>query len=352
MTRATPRLIAQPARLLRAGNWLAWPVAPRAPAYAVLLLALAGAVLATTLRAGDPGLSWSALWQALQGAGGAMEQWLVHTVRLPRALSALGAGAALGLSGALFQSLTRNPLGSPDVIDLTAGASAGAVAVAMVWPGLMPVAWGAAAGALLATAGVWFGSGAGFAAPQRMVIAGIAVGAIAFAFVQYGLSNLRREQAYLAAAWLNGSLAGKTWTDVALIGAAGALLLPLGLALCARLRLLEMGDDLAQALGATPSRSRLAATLVAVLAAAAAVTVAGPVAFVALAAPQIARRCVPASGPQPLLAALTGAVLLAGADLLTRLAGPNGLPVGVLTAGIGGVYLAFLLVLEWRKTST
>ncbi|CAB3744591.1 Ferric enterobactin transport system permease protein FepG [Achromobacter ruhlandii] len=352
MTRATPRLIAQPTRLLRAGNWLAWPVAPRAPAYAVLLLALAGAVLATTLRAGDPGLSWSALWQALQGAGGAMEQWLVHTVRLPRALSALGAGAALGLSGALFQSLTRNPLGSPDVIGLTAGASAGAVAVAMVWPGLMPVAWGAAAGALLATAGVWFGSGAGFAAPQRMVIAGIAVGAIAFAFVQYGLSNLRREQAYLAAAWLNGSLAGKTWTDVALIGAAGALLLPLGLALCARLRLLEMGDDLAQALGATPSRSRLAATLVAVLAAAAAVTVAGPVAFVALAAPQIARRCVPASGPQPLLAALTGAVLLAGADLLTRLAGPNGLPVGVLTAGIGGVYLAFLLVLEWRKTST
>lgn len=352
MTRATPRLIAQPTRLLRAGNWLAWPVAPRAPAYAALLLALAGAVLATTLRAGDPGLSWSALWQALQGAGGAMEQWLVHTVRLPRALSALGAGAALGLSGALFQSLARNPLGSPDVIGLTAGASAGAVAVAMVWPGLMPVAWGAAAGALLATAGVWFGSGAGFAAPQRMVIAGIAVGAIAFAFVQYGLSNLRREQAYLAAAWLNGSLAGKTWTDVALIGAAGALLLPLGLALCARLRLLEMGDDLAQALGATPSRSRLAATLVAVLAAAAAVTVAGPVAFVALAAPQIARRCVPASGPQPLLAALTGAVLLAGADLLTRLAGPNGLPVGVLTAGIGGVYLAFLLVLEWRKTST
>lgn len=352
MTRATPRLIAQPTRLLRAGNWLAWPVAPRAPAYAALLLALAGAVLATTLRAGDPGLSWSALWQALQDAGGAMEQWLVHTVRLPRALSALGAGAALGLSGALFQSLTRNPLGSPDVIGLTAGASAGAVAVAMVWPGLMPVAWGAAAGALLATAGVWFGSGAGFAAPQRMVIAGIAVGAIAFAFVQYGLSNLRREQAYLAAAWLNGSLAGKTWTDVALIGAAGALLLPIGLALCARLRLLEMGDDLAQALGATPSRSRLAATLVAVLAAAAAVTVAGPVAFVALAAPQIARRCVPASGPQPLLAALTGAVLLAGADLLTRLAGPNGLPVGVLTAGIGGVYLAFLLVLEWRKTST
>ncbi|MCZ8407088.1 iron chelate uptake ABC transporter family permease subunit [Achromobacter dolens] len=352
MTRAAPAMAARRRPLLRIGAWLAWPVAPRSLACAALLLAMAGVLFVAALRAGDPGLSWAALWQALRGSGGAVEQWLVQTVRLPRALSALGAGAALGLSGALFQSLTRNPLGSPDVIGLTAGASAGAVAVAMVWPGLMPVAWGAAAGALLATAGVWFGSGAGFAAPQRMVIAGIAVGAIAFAFVQYGLSNLRREQAYLAATWLNGSLAGRTWHDVALIGSACAVLLPLALALCARLRLLEMGDDLAQALGAPPARSRLAATLVAVLAAAAAVAVAGPIAFIALAAPQIARRCVPASGPQPLLAALTGAVLLAGADLLTRLAGPNGLPVGVLTAGIGGVYLAFLLVLEWRKTST
>ncbi len=341
----------RPAAVLRAGNWLALPLAPRALGYGVLLLILAGVLLAASLRAGDPLLSWDALWRTLQGGGSSVEQWLLHAVRLPRALAALGAGAALGLSGALFQSLTRNPLGSPDVIGLTAGAAAGAVAATMIWPGVMPVAWGAAVGALAATLGVWFGSGAGFAAPRRMVIAGIAVGALAFAFVQFGLSSLRREQAYVAAAWLNGSLAGKTWGDVALIGAACAALLPPALALCARLRLLEMGDDLAQALGARPDRSRLAATLVAVLAAAAAVTVAGPVAFIALAAPQIARRCARASGPQPLLSALTGAVLLAGADLLARAAGPGGLPVGVLTAGIGGVYLAFLLALEWRKTS-
>jgi iron complex transport system permease protein len=178
------------------------------------------------------------------------------------------------------------------------------------------------------------------------------VAAIAFAFVQYGLSNLRREQAHLAATWLNGNLAGKTWNDVALIGAACAVLLPLALGLGARLRLLEMGDDVAHALGIAPGPSRLAATLLAVLATAAAVSVAGPIAFIALAAPQIARRCVPASGPQPLLAALTGAVLLAGADLLSRSAGANGLPVGVLTAGIGGLYLAFLLLLEWHKVST
>ena len=150
--------------------------------------------------------------------------------------------------------MTRNPLGSPDVIGLTAGASAGAVATAMVWPGLLPVAWGAAAGALLAMAAVWFGSGAGFAAPQRMVVAGIAVGALALRAIR--AVNLRREQAHLAATWLNGNLAGKTWSDAQLIALACAVLLPLAMALAARLRLLEMGDELAHALGARPRRTR------------------------------------------------------------------------------------------------
>ena len=102
---------------------------------------LLSAALALTL--GAQGLSWRELPTVLAGGGAPVQQWLAYTLRL-RALAALGAGAALGLSGALFQSVTRNPLGSPDVIGLTAGASAGAVAAAMVWPGLLPVAWGAA----------------------------------------------------------------------------------------------------------------------------------------------------------------------------------------------------------------
>ena len=113
--------------------------------------------------------------------------------------------------------------------------------------------------------------------------------------MQYALSNLRREQAHLAATWLNGNLAGKTWNDALLIALACAVPLPLAMALAARLRLLEMGDELAHALGARPRRTRGAAALIAVLAAAAAVSVAGPVAFVALAAPQI--DAARASGP-------------------------------------------------------
>ncbi|MGB3435629.1 iron chelate uptake ABC transporter family permease subunit, partial [Achromobacter sp.] len=255
-----------PLRALRAGAWLSLPYAPRALGYGLLLVALAVISIAAALLAGAQGPAWFDLPRILAGGGSAVEHWMIYTVRLPRALAALGAGAALGLSGALFQSITRNPLGSPDIIGLTAGASAGAVAVTMVWPGAMPLAWGAAGGALLATAGVWFGSGAGFSAPQRMVIAGIAVAAIALAFVQYGLSNLRREQAHLAATWLNGNLAGKTWSEVTLIVTACAALLPLATALATRLRLLEMGDDVAHALGVAAGRYRLAATLLAVLA--------------------------------------------------------------------------------------
>ena len=217
------------APILRAGRWLAVPMPPRALAYgaALILLMLLSVALALTL--GAQGLSWRELPTVLAGGGTPVQQWLAYTLRLPRAGRA-GRGRGAGLSGALFQSVTRNPLGSPDVIGLTAGASAGAVATAMVWPGLLPVAWGAAAGALLAMAAVWFGSGAGFAAPQRMVVAGIAVGALALAFVQYALSNLRREQAHLAATWLNGNLAGKTWSDAQLIALACAVLLPLAMA--------------------------------------------------------------------------------------------------------------------------
>ena len=127
------------------------------------------------------------------------------------------------------------------------------------------------------------------------------------------------------------------------------MLLPLAMALAARLRYWRWATNWPRALGARPRRTRGAATLIAVLAAAAAVSVAGPVAFVALAAPQIARRCVRASTAAGLR--LTGAALLAGADLLARHAGASGLPVGVLTAGIGGVYLAFLLLMEWKKNA-
>lgn len=310
----------------------------------------AGSVLAA-LMLGSQGLALQEIWRVMWGEAQPLSHWLVTAIRLPRALTALGAGALLGMSGALFQSITRNPLGSPDIIGLTAGASAGAVAVSALWPGLLPLSWGAMGGGIAAMALVWLGAGGRLTPPHRMVVAGIAVTALAFAFVQFGLSSLRKDQAAVAAVWLNGSLASRTWADVGLSGLGCLLLLPWAAAMADKLRMLEMGDDLAQALGVRPAGTRGVAVLLAVLAAATAVSVAGPVAFIALAAPQIARRCLRAPGATPLFAALVGAALLGMADLCARHIGDTGLPVGVLTAVIGGVYLACLLIAEWRRVS-
>ena len=175
----------------RCCRWLAVPLPPRALAYgAALILLMLLSALALTL--GAQGLSWRELPMVLAGGGTPVQQWLAYTLRARAGRAGRGRGA--GPVGRAVperdpQSARQPGRDRPDRRRLGR-----AVAAAMVWPGLLPVAWGAAAGALLAMAAVWFGSGAGFAAPQRMVVAGIAVGALALAFVQYALSNLRREQ--------------------------------------------------------------------------------------------------------------------------------------------------------------
>lgn len=331
------------------------PVATlRWSARAVTVCALAAAValvtVVVTLTVGDLGIPLAELPGVLAGRGSRAQEWVVHTNRLPRLAVGLGAGAAFGVAGALFQSVTRNPLGSPDVIGLGAGAAAGASAAALVWPGVVPVPVGALLGAGAAITAVWLGSGRGFAAPYRMVVTGIAVGAMALAFVQLALSRATREDAQVVAAWLNGSLASRSRADAATVAIAVVVLLPAALALTRRLQAVEMGDDAATALGVDPGRTRTSAVVVAVLLTAAAVSVCGPVAFVALTAPQIARRLTRSTGPGLVAAAVTGATLLVLADLAAQHL-PFGVqyPVGVVTAGLGGVYLAFLLVHEWKR---
>jgi len=327
-----------------------WRIPKRTAVVGLVLcmVCLASTVLALT--AGPTGLPVDRLYDSLLGRGNVVEHWTLHVVRLPRALAALGAGALLGVSGALFQSISRNPLGSPDIIGLMAGASAGAVAASLLWTTSAPPLFvGAVIGASLASLLVWLTAGRSFAHPYRLVVAGIGVGALALALVQFALSNLRREHAQTAAAWLSGSLAGKSSDDVWLVACACLLLLPVASGLTRALRILEMGDDLAHALGVHPERTRHLAAATAVWAAAAAVAVTGPVAFVALAAPQIALRCTRLAGPAPWSSALMGAGLLSSTDVFARHIGVAGVPVGIVTAGLGGIYLAFLLAWQWKK---
>lgn len=318
------------ATVLRSGSRLSMRVRRRSVVVvaAALLAVIVVGVLALTL--GTTGIAPARLLPVMFGAGEGRETIVYGVLRGPRLFVGIAAGAAFGVAGALLQTVTRNPLGSPDVIGLTGGASAGAAAVALVWPGILPVPLGALLGALVAVGLVWLGSGRGFASPSRMLIVGIGVAAMSLAFVQYALTQSRVEAATILAAYLNGSLQSRSWDHVAIIWAAIAVLIPLTLLLSRRLQLLEMGDEQADALGARSTQARSWAVLASIALCTAAVSVVGPVAFIALTAPQIARRLTRAAGPNLVASAALGAVLLVLADLLTQQ-----LPIGVqLPVGI------------------
>jgi iron complex transport system permease protein len=336
--------------VIRFGTLVSIPVRLRS-VLVVGMLALA--VLVTgilTLTLGDLGVPLDRLFGTQDLAPG--EQFVLNRLRGPRLAVAVTAGAGLGIAGALFQTVTRNPLGSPDVIGLAAGASAGAAAFGLMWPGVLPLPLGALIGATAAMVLVYLGTGQGFSSPARMILVGIGVNAMALAFIQWVITRTSRQEATVIAAYLNGSTASRSWDDARLMAASLLVLLPLALGISRRLQVIELGDDLADALGVRADRTRFWSVVLAICCAVAAVTVVGPVAFVALTAPQVARRLTRATGPNLVASALTGALILVAADLIVQHGPfPTRLPVGILTAAVGGVYLGYLLVREWRRAS-
>nr|WP_221474057.1 iron chelate uptake ABC transporter family permease subunit [Planomonospora venezuelensis] len=316
----------------------------------MVLLAAAAAVGLAALGTGSA-VSVGDAARTLFGYGDATSEMVVYELRAPRVLLALLVGAALGAGGAVVQSLSRNPLGSPDVIGVNAGAAAGAVLVILVAGTSAPpaVAGGALVCGLAAALLVYVLSFKNGVQGTRLVLVGLGVTAMLHSVIAYLLSRADLYESEGAKVWLVGSLAGTGWERVWPVAAALAVLLPVTLALGRSLSTLEMGDDTAAALGLRVERLRLALLLASVALSGAAVSAAGPITFVALAAPQLSRRLTRAPGPGVAAAAATGALLLAAADLTAqRLPTPGQLPVGVLTGGLGGLYLAWLLHREWR----
>ncbi|MFJ8748463.1 FecCD family ABC transporter permease [Streptomyces sp. NPDC102441] len=337
---------------LRIGARVAVPVRRASVVTASVLLLLLLAAAVATLTAGRLGVGLADLPAALLGNAEGKNRFVLNRLRGPRLTVAIGTGAALGLSGALFQSVTRNPLGSPDVIGLGAGAGAGAAFSALMFPGTVPAVVGALAGALLAMALVYVSTGTGFRNPARLVIAGIGVAAMGTALTQYVVYAMERDKASALTAYVNGSLTARSWDDTTMIWVVLLAVAPLTALMSRRLNIAEMGDDIATGLGSEPKRTKTAAVLLAIALSAAAVTVAGPISFIALTAPQIARRVTRGTGPHLMLSALTGALLLVLADLCSQqLPLFDDLPVGIYTMAIGGAYLGYLLIREWRNGS-
>jgi iron complex transport system permease protein len=300
---------------------------------------------------GDYPLPAEDVWAALLGNGTAAADFVVLDLRLARALCAVLIGAALGASGAAFQALTRNPLGSPDIIGFTSGAATGALVLILVVGGSsLAISGGALAGGLASALIVYLLSMGRGAVGYRLVLVGIGLNAMLWAVNSYLLITAKLEDAMSAQVWLIGSLNGRSWDQLWPVLGLTLICLPLLMAASRPLGLLEMGDDAARALGIRADRTRVVIVILAVALAAAATATAGPIAFVALAAPQLAKRLTGSVAVSVFPAALMGAFVLVTSDLVAqRLFAPIQLPVGIATGVVGGLYLIWLLLSEWKK---
>ncbi|MFE5540798.1 FecCD family ABC transporter permease [Streptomyces sp. NPDC056492] len=335
-------------RALRGPGGLSLRLEPRALTVGLLLVAAALAMAVVLIGTGDFEIAPWDVVQTLLGNGTPANDFIVNDLRLPRVVVALLVGAALGMAGAVFQSVSRNPLGSPDLLGFSYGSAVGALIVIVLFKGgATEVSAGALVGGLLTGVLVYLLSYRRGIHGYRLVLVGIGVSAMLVAVINYLLTKAQLVEATRAMVWLTGSLAGRDWSQVWPLLATCAVLFPLVLGQGRALRMMEMGDDAAYALGVRVERTRMLLMLAAVLLTTAAAAAAGPISFVALAAPQLARRLTRSPGSNLLTGALMGSVLLLVSDWASQRAfGADQLPVGVVTGLVGGVYLLWLLVTE------
>ncbi|WP_233193254.1 iron chelate uptake ABC transporter family permease subunit [Cryobacterium sp. Y29] len=314
-----------------------------------LVLALLGAlvlVAALSLAVGAYSLSVPDLLRTLTGQGTQSENFIVLSLRLPRLTLAVLVGVAFAISGALFQTVLRNPLASPDIIGVTGGASAAAVfGMLILGFGSVATSLAACAGASIVACAIYLLAWRGGVVGYRFVLIGVGVAFMVQGLLGYLLSRADLNDAQGALLWLVGSVSGAGWRDIALVAVVLLALLPVIRVLSGRLRVLQLGDDLATSLGVGAERTRLALLVVAVALAASATAAVGPLAFVAFVAAPIARRLLGTGGLALIPAALIGALITTVADFTAQhlLPGQLELPAGIITGAIGAPYLLWLL---------
>ena len=353
-----------PAVSLRVGA-ASWRVPLRAASVTLLALGLLALLVALDLSLGDFRIPLADVATTLLGGGDAGQQFIVKELRLPQTLVAALVGVALGLSGALTQTFARNPLASPDILGVTHGAAAGAVAVivlsgasgyggGLVSGNLQQVGLPLAAfgGGLLTATLLYLLSWRRGVHGKRLVLIGIGLGAALSAVTSWLLVRARIEDAASAQVWLNGSLNARGWDQARPLLWTLAALVPLSLLLVRTLNVMQLGDDSARGLGVRLQVTQLLTLVAAVGLAAVAVSAVGPLEFVAFVVPQVALRLTGGSRPPMLASMVLGGCLVVGADLLTRVVLPVALPAGLVTAALGAPYLIWLLLRTNRKATT
>ncbi|MEV6772270.1 iron chelate uptake ABC transporter family permease subunit [Nocardia sp. NPDC051030] len=328
------------------------------------LVALLLGLFALDIAMGEFRIPLGRVLDVLGGGGTRAQRFVIMDSRLPRALTAVVVGAALGLAGAVTQSILHNPLASPDILGITSGASVGAVAVLVGVGGAstgvaaaLGVSFAALAGGLLTAVLIyvlaWGRTATGDSGVMgfRLVLIGIGVNAALLSVVSWLLTRATLTDAAHAQQWLTGSLNTADWSTLvpATIGLVIALAVTAGSA--RTLATLRFGTDTTRVLGVRIQTQQAILIGAAVVCAALATAAVGPLGFVGLAAPQIARRLLRTPGEPIIASALVGAIAVVGADLIARTVFPLSVPVGVVTAAVGGPFLLFLLVRTNRKAT-
>jgi iron complex transport system permease protein len=321
----------------------------------VVALAVAAVVLAVAIASlvvGSYTVSVPDVFRTLAGQGDPKDAFIVLQLRLPRVVVGVLAGMAFAIAGAIFQALLSNPLASPDIIGITGGASAAAVAALLVL-GLGGIAVSAFAfvGALAVAAAIYALSWRSGITGNRFVLIGIGFAFMVQGLLGYLLTRADVRDAQAALVWLVGSLSGVRWGDILIFGIGLLVLVPAVAALAPRLRILQLGDPSATGLGLPVSRTRLLLLLVAVALAALGTAAVGPIAFVAFVSAPIARRLTGTGALALVPTALVGILVVLVADFVSQHALPGGVqvPAGIITGAIGAPYLLWLLATTNRS---
>ena len=316
----------------------------RAIGFYVVTLSMMVLLFGLSIRLGTYTLSFEEIWAAFQPDD--KNYFTLMEYRLPRAMLAILLGGALAISGVLVQSVVRNPLASPDILGINNAAGLVAVSVLMFLPNLafywMPIF--AFLGGVFSFVILWIVCGFNFR-PIKMAIIGVALSAL-WAAISHYLMLTNPVEINTAMLWLTGSLWGRSWSYLNVVLPWLVVLLPLPFIFCRDLDTLGLGENKASTLGVTVNKVQISVLVLAVALSTTAVAICGPVAFLGLVAPHLARRLVGGRHRSLLPAALIiGALLLQLSDILARVIDPpTELPAGILTAIIGAPYFFYLLM--------
>ena len=329
------------------GRWSVL-ITPRHVVVGLMLLALSLAVAVAALRLGKFTVTTQEVIDALQGQGRRIVQIVIVKWKLPRILLGLVAGLALGVAGAVFQTITRNPLGSPDLIGFSTGAQTGILVSILLLPGSMLSASLASfiGGAAVGTVTYLVSLRGGFTG-LRFILVGIAISSMLVSVNRWLLVRVDDDEGLGALKAITGTLGAARWPVVAPTCLAIGVTVALILLASRHLQVLSLGEQVATILGSPTRRASAVLILLGTVLVAVVTMAAGPIGFVALVAPHLARLLTGSPQSPLLVSGLTGSLLMVGADLLSQLV-LESMPVSVVTNAVGGLYLMVALTATAR----